>query len=132
MKRRDFLTLAGGAVRLTAATMALPAVARAQAKVPLIGWLNTTSADAYAHYVRAFQKSLGESGFVDGQNVAIEYRWAESHLDRLPALAAELVRRDVSVICSNGVPSTRAAKAATTTIPIVFVAGADPVAFGLL
>jgi putative ABC transport system substrate-binding protein len=132
MRRRDFLTLASRAARLTAATMVLPTFARAEAKVPLIGWLNTTSADAYAHYVRAFQKSLSESGFVDGQNVAIAYRWAESHLDRLPALAAELVRREVSVICTNGVPSTKAAKAATTTIPIIFVAGADPVAFGLV
>ena len=107
LRRRQFITLLGGAA-------ALPLAARAQQPaMPVIGWLNTTSADAYANYVRAFQQSLSESGFVDGQNVAIEYQWAENHLDRLPALAAELVRRKVSVICTNGVPSTTAAKAAT-------------------
>ena len=100
--------------------------------MPVIGFLNTTSAEAYAPFVRAFHQSLSENGFVDGRTVAIEYRWAESQLDRLPAMAAELVRRQVSVICTNGVPATRAAKAATTTIPIVFVMGADPVAFGLV
>ena len=83
MRRRDFIAVIGSLA-------AMPLAARAQ-QMPVIGWLNTTSADAYAHYVRAFQQSLSESGFVDGQNVAIEYRWAESHLDRLPALAAELV-----------------------------------------
>jgi putative ABC transport system substrate-binding protein len=125
MRRRDFLGVLGGAAAMW------PLAARTQ-QMPVIGFLNTTSAEAYAPFVRAFRQSLSESGFVDGRNVAIEYRWAESHLDRLPALAAELVRRQVSVICTNGVPSTTAAKAATAAIPIVFVMGADPVAFGLV
>ncbi len=124
MRRRDFIAAFGSLAAMSPA-------ARAQ-QMPAIGFLNTTSAKAYAHFVGAFRQSLSESGFADGRNVAIEYRWAEGQLDRLPALAAELVRRQVTVICTNGVPSTRAAKAATTTIPIVFVMGADPVAFGLV
>jgi putative tryptophan/tyrosine transport system substrate-binding protein len=128
MRRRDFITFIGGAA--AAPSILWPLAARAQQ--PAIGWLNTTSAGAYADFVRAFHRGLSETGYVEGQNVTVDYRWAESHLDRLPALAADLVRRQVSVICANGVPSTTAAKAATTTIPIVFVMGADPVAFGLV
>jgi putative ABC transport system substrate-binding protein len=125
MRRREFLKFSGCAT-------VWPVAALAQQPMPVLGFLNTTSAEAYAPFVRAFRHGLSENGFIDGQNVAIEYRWAESHLDRLPTLAAELVRLRVSAICTNGIPATRAAKGATTTIPIVFVAGADPVAFGLV
>jgi ABC-type uncharacterized transport system substrate-binding protein len=124
MRRRDILTLLGG-------TALLPFASRAQQTLPVIGLINGTSAEKYEPQIAAFRQGLKESGFVDGENVKIEFRWADGDYSRLPALAADLVKQQVAVIVAN-TPANIAAKKATDTIPVVFTTASDPVAIGLV
>ena len=125
MKRRKFIALLGGAV-------VWPLAARAQQPMPVVGFLNSGTLDGYALFVAAFRQGLKETGYVEDQNVAILYRWAEARIDRLPALAADLVRRRVVVMAATSAPAVLAAKAATANIPIVFETAGDPIQLGIV
>ena len=126
MRRREFIAALGG-------VMALPSVAKSQTRMPVVGFLDPRSPDGMADRLRAFRQGLKEGGYVEGENLAVEYRWAENQMDRLPGLAADLVARQVAVIVTpGGVVATLAAKSATTLVPIVFIVGEDPVRLGLV
>jgi putative tryptophan/tyrosine transport system substrate-binding protein len=129
MRRREFIAFVG----CNAATWSLVARAEQQSSMPVIGFLNSASPEPFANYVSGFRVGFKQTGYIDGQNVIIEFRWAEGHYDRLPEIAADLVRHKVAVLVSTGgTPSIMAAKAATATIPIIFTTGADPIRAGFV
>ena len=126
MRRREFIAALGGVV-------ALPSVAKSQTRMPVVGFVDPRSPDGMADRLRAFRQGLKEGGYVEGENLVIEYRWAENQMDRLPVLVADLVAQQVAVIVTpGGVVTTMAAKSATTMVPIVFIVGEDPVRLGLV
>src|SRR5262245_23576382 len=124
MQRREFIALAGGAA------IAWPRIAWSQQSMPVVVFMNGATPEIYTKFLREFRRGLNEMGFVEGQNVVVEYRWAGNHYERLPELAAELVRRQVTVIAATGTPAALAAKATNTKIPIIFTTASDPVALG--
>jgi putative tryptophan/tyrosine transport system substrate-binding protein len=126
MRRREFFGVIGAVASLPLATQAQPPA------MPVIGFLSSGMSTGLEYLTAAFRQGLGEAGYVEGRNVAIEYRWAEVQYDRLPVMAADLVRRRVSVVLAGTPPAALAAKTATSSIPIVFIAGADPIAIGLV